>query len=71
MDPRLWNPGTYDFQLVLRDDLRDNDVERSGLNALFRAPANSALLITSPAALQVEKPTGVDAEIWSTSENYT
>jgi len=65
-DRRLWNPGAYDFQLVLRDDLRDSDIERSGVNALFSARANSSLLISSPAKLQVENPTGVDAEIWST-----
>jgi hypothetical protein len=64
MDPRLWNPGKYDFQLILRDDLRDTDIERFGLNALFSGRASDAL-ITPPATLQVEKPAGTDAEIWS------
>ena len=65
-DPRLWKPGTYQLQLFLHDDLRDDDVDQFGLDELLGAGRISSPLLVSPeATLRVEKPTGVDAEIWT------
>lgn len=71
-DPRLWEPGTYTVQVFLNEKLRANDIYAYGLGGLLGAGRISApLLPSSTATLRIEKPTGIDAEIWTTIREKT
>lgn len=65
-DPRLWVPGNHVFRVFLHDELREGDVHALGLERLLAAGrVSTPLLVSSEATLHVEKPSGVDADIWA------
>ena len=59
-DRRLWQPGTYTIRLVFSNELSDPRIAKSGwVTGLKAAP-----LVTPPISLQVETPSGTDADAW-------
>jgi hypothetical protein len=65
-DPRLWEPGSYGLRVYFHDELRNEDIARFGLHGLLGAGRISTpLLASAGATLRIERPSGIDAEIWN------
>lgn len=65
-DPRMWEPGSYALRVLMHDQLQNDDVVAFGAHGLLGAGRISTpLLASTDATLRVEKPAGLDAEIWA------